>query len=122
MQLQTGDKSLSNVLEQVHIRENSFIAHIAAKKLRCRQVAIVLGNTIHLHNTTKKEFHSNLRWVRHEMVHVDQFRRYGKWNFFILYLLESIKKGYWNNRFEVEARAAELIESNPLHRTGTHAQ
>jgi hypothetical protein len=117
MQLQTGDKSLSNVLEQVHIKENSFIAQIAAKKLRCRQVAIVIGNTIHLHNTSKKEFLSNLRWVRHEAIHLDQFRRYGKWRFIILYLLESVRKGYWNNRFEVEARAAELNEPIPLRRT-----
>jgi hypothetical protein len=117
MQLQTGDESLLNVLEELHIKENSFIASIAAKKLRCRQVAIVIGNTIHLHNTSKEEFNSNIRWVRHEMVHLDQFRRYGKWRFVILYLLESVRKGYWNNRFEVEARAAELNESIPLHRT-----
>ena len=117
MQLQTGDESLSDVVEELHIKENSFVARFAAMKLRCRQVAIVFGNTIHLHNTSREEFHSNVRWVRHEMVHIDQFRRYGKWRFTILYLLESIKKGYWNNRFEVEARAAELKESIPLHRT-----
>jgi hypothetical protein len=122
MQLQAGDESLSNVLEDLHIKENSFIARIAAKKLRSSQVAIVIGRTIHLHNTSKEEFHSNVRWVRHEMVHLDQFRRYGKWRFVILYLLESVKKGYRNNRFEVEARAAELNESIPLHRIGTHAR
>jgi hypothetical protein len=41
------------------------------------------------------------------MAHVEQFRRYGFWNFIFLYLLESLKKGYYLNKYEVEARAAE---------------
>jgi hypothetical protein len=32
----------------VKIKENSWLAHIAARKLRCSQVAMVIGKTIHL--------------------------------------------------------------------------
>jgi hypothetical protein len=39
--------------------------------------------------------------------HIEQYRRYGIARFIVLYLVESIKKGYYNNRFEIEARKAE---------------
>jgi hypothetical protein len=94
-----------------HIQENSKIAWIAAKKLGSRKIAIVFGKTIYLHNTTREEFLSNSRWVRHELVHVRQYEQYGTLRFLLLYLLESIKKGYYNNRFEVEARSSELLSS-----------
>lgn len=109
-------------MSEFQVKENSFIARLAAKKLRCRQVAIVFGNTIHLHNTSKQEFNSNERWVRHEMVHLAQFRRYGKWRFTLMYLIESMRKGYWNNRFEIEAREEEINEAIPLLQTGNSAE
>ena len=92
---------------QVRIKENSWIARIAAAKLRSAKVAIVMGKTIHLYNTTSKEFRSNPRWVCHELKHVEQYQRYGYAGFICRYLLESIRKGYYNNRFEKEARASE---------------
>ena len=110
------------MVNELLIKEKSFIARIAALKLGCRRVAIVVGKTIHLHNTTKLEFLANLAWVRHEMVHLDQFRRYGKLKFVILYICESIQNGYWNNRFEVEARMAESNEAIPPLQTGTCVQ
>ncbi len=94
-----------------HVKENSLLARIAARKLGSRQVALVMGRTIHLHNTSKEEFLSNSRWVRHELQHIRQFMRYGMITFLFLYLWESIRKGYYNNRFEVEARESELISS-----------
>ena len=115
MQLAAGDKSLVGVMSELKIVEGSFIARIAAKKLRCRNVAIVIGKTIHLHNTTKPEFLSNLAWVRHEMMHLEQFKRYGTIRFLVLYLVESIRRGYWNNRFEKEAREAESMEAIQFH-------
>lgn len=95
--------------ENLHIKENSLIAKIAAWKLGSRQVAIVIGSTIHLHNTTRSAFLSDERWVKHERCHLAQFRQFGFVNFIVKYLVESIKKGYYNNRFEVEARAAEKL-------------
>lgn len=89
------------------IRENSWIARIAAWKLSADRVAIVIGRTIHLHNTTKAQFLSNPRWVKHELCHIRQFKQHGVIKFLALYLWESMRKGYRNNKYEVEARKAE---------------
>ena len=91
------------------IKENSWIAQIAALKLRSKRAAIVIGNTIHLHNTTKEQFLKDEKWLKHELCHVKQFQQYGYFNFMIRYLWESIIHGYYNNKYEVEARAAEVI-------------
>ena len=44
---------------------------------------------------------------RHERVHWEQYRRHGRIRFVVLYLIENVRRGYWNNKFEVEARRAE---------------
>jgi len=92
------------------IKERSFIARLAAWKLQSDKVAIVVGKTIHLHNTARLEFLQNRRWVLHELKHVEQFKQHGFLSFIFLYLLESIRKGYVNNKYEIEARAAETDE------------
>lgn len=92
-----------------HIKENSWVAKIAAFKLGSSQVAIVLGNTIHLHNTTRKAFLDNPKWLKHELCHIAQFQRYGFTGFICRYLWESIRMGYYNNKYEVEAREAEQL-------------
>ena len=89
------------------VKENSWIARIAARKLSAKQVAIVIGKTIHLHNTSKEEFLKNEPWVKHELCHIRQFKEFGFFRFIAMYLWESMKKGYHNNKFEVEARQAE---------------
>lgn len=89
------------------IKENSWIAKLAAAKLRTKKVAIVLGNTIHLYNTNKNEFLKDERWLKHELCHVKQFKENGYLFFIAKYLLESIRHGYHNNKYEVEAREAE---------------
>jgi len=93
---------------EIKIKENSLLAWFAAKKLKSAQVAIVWKNTIYLHNTSKNDFLEDKRWVRHELKHVEQFNYYGAIPFVVRYLWESLKKGYYNNRYEVEARRAEL--------------
>src|SRR6185436_13831855 len=95
----------------VSIRERSFIARIAAWKLKSDNVAIVLGKTIHLHNTTHAQFLQNKAWVCHELKHIQQFRQHGFISFIILYLWESMLHGYLNNKYEIEARNAENDES-----------
>ena len=90
-----------------HIKERSWIAWVAAKKLHASAVAIVIGKTIHLHNTSRQEFLRNKRWVKHEICHVRQFEQYGFCNFIVKYIWESARNGYYNNRFEREAREAE---------------
>jgi len=105
------------------IKEQSFIARLAAWKLNSGKVAIVMGKTIHLHNTSKQEFLQNKSWFYHELKHVQQFQQYGFLPFIVLYLWESILHGYTNNKYEIEARAAgkddvanmELIEKRKHH-------
>jgi Domain of unknown function (DUF4157) len=93
--------------EKVKIKENSLSARIAAWKLNTRAVALVLGNTIHLHHVSKENFLQDKRWVAHELKHIEQFQQYGYLIFLCKYLIEWIKRGYFNNRFEMEAREAE---------------
>jgi hypothetical protein len=91
------------------IKENSWLAKIAAKKLKANAVAMVLGKTIHLHNTTKTEFLNDEKWLKHELCHIKQFKEHGYVGFIVKYLWGSLRKGYYNNPFEVEARNAEEL-------------
>jgi hypothetical protein len=92
---------------KVRIREGAWIARIAARRLSYGRVAIVVGRTIYLHNATAADFLSSRRWMIHELVHVEQYSRYGWMGFLIRYLTEYAKNGYWNNKYEVEARRRE---------------
>jgi hypothetical protein len=98
-------------MEKYYIRENSLLARIAAWKLKQDKMAMVLGKTILLHDTTREEFISNKQWLRHELVHIKQFQQYGYLLFLLKYLLESIRNGYHNNKFEKEARDGEQDEN-----------
>jgi len=89
------------------IKENSWIAKIAARKIHSDNVAIVIGKTIHLYHVSKNDFLKNEKWVKHEMCHVNQFKKYGFFSFIFKYLWESMKVGYYENKFEAEARSAE---------------
>jgi len=100
-------KKLAN--ENYTIKENSWIALLAAKKLQSNSVAIVIGNCIHLHNVSKTDFLKNKRWLKHELCHIRQFKQHGYLPFIARYLWESLLHGYHNNKFEVEARAAEQL-------------
>jgi len=93
-----------------HIKENSWIARLAARKLKAKKAAIVIGKTVYLHNTPGKEFLNNKGWLLHELKHIEQFKRYGFISFIFLYLWESIRYGYTNNKYEIEAREAENDE------------
>ena len=99
------------MLEEGHIhyviRERSWVARLAAWKLRASSVAIVVGKTIHLHNVSKDNFLKDEQWFKHEYCHLRQFKQHGFLPFIGKYLWESIRHGYFNNKYEVEARAAE---------------
>ena len=97
---------------KIRVKERSFIARIAAFVLRTNNVAIVFGKTIFLWNASKEDLLKNKKWLRHELVHVKQFLRYGFFPFIFMYLWESIKKGYYNNKFEVEARNFEKLNDD----------
>lgn len=91
---------------KIKIKENSWLAKLAAMKLRSVKMAIVFGSTIHLHNASKEDLLKDECWLKHELCHIRQYKKYGVVRFVILYLWESLRKGYRNNRFEVEARRA----------------
>ena len=99
---------------RVRIRENSFMARIGALVLKSQRMAMVIGSTIHLYNTSKETFLANESWVKHELCHVEQYKQYGRAGFILRYLFESIRKGYYHNRFEAEARRAESA-AEPFH-------
>jgi hypothetical protein len=91
----------------VRIKENSLFAKVAAHYMKADSVAMVIGKTIHLHNTSRERFLNKPRWVRHEIAHVYQWLELGYFRFAFKYILESFRNGYFNNKFEVEARLRE---------------
>lgn len=93
----------------VLIKQNSYIAKIAARKLRASNVAIVIGKTIHLYHVSKEDFLKDTKWIKHEMCHINQFKKHGFLSFILMYLWESMKHGYYKNKYEAEARNAENI-------------
>ena len=94
-------------MTQVKIKENSWLAKMAAKQLDSESIAMVIGRTIYLHNSSKENFLQNKRWVRHEVAHVKQCAKLGLFRFIFFYLLETFNKGYENNSFEIDARKKE---------------
>src|SRR3954471_18290845 len=95
---------------KISIKEKSMVARFAAYILHEDRMAVVLGKTIHLWNTSKKDFLKNKKWLHHELVHIQQFKEYGFIKFLFLYFFESLKNRYYNNKFEVEARGKENDE------------
>jgi hypothetical protein len=96
---------------KVFLKTNTWIVKCAAYNLKSKSLALVWGRTIHLYNCEIKDFLKDKPWLLHELKHVEQYERYGLVRFLSLYLLESLKNGYWNNRLEVEARQAESEEA-----------
>lgn len=89
------------------IKENSVLAKLASIKLNEPRMAMVLGSKILLHGVSKSEFLQNEKWLKHELEHVRQFKQHGFFAFLGKYILESFRKGYYHNKYEVEARKAE---------------
>lgn len=83
---------------------------MAAIFLKSTQAAIVFANSIYVWGVSKDEFLTNRRWLLHELQHVLQYKRDGFAGFISRYILNHIKHGYYNNPYEVEARAAEENE------------
>jgi hypothetical protein len=102
-------------LVNIKLHENSWIAQFASWKLRSSGCAIVFGRKIFLYNISKQEILSNQELLRHEVAHVFQWKKYGWFRFPCLYVWYSIKHGYYQNPFEIEARnmeqSLELLEN-----------
>jgi hypothetical protein len=87
----------------VYIKENSYIAKQAAMFRGEPRIAMVLCNTIYLWNVSKKDFMASTKWLRHEVAHIQQFKKHGSIRFICLYLFETFNKGYQYNCYELEA-------------------
>jgi hypothetical protein len=92
----------------VFIKEKSWIAKIAATKLRSDRCAIVFFNTIYLHCISKEEIINNTQLLQHEVMHIKQWKREGAFIFLFKYIKFTFQFGYYNNPLEIEARKAEL--------------
>ena len=69
----------------------------------CLNYAVTLGKTIYY--TTSKDYVDKHPWWRaHEQVHLKQYEREGTARFLLKYVWYSLRHGYTNNPYEVEAR------------------
>jgi len=101
------------------IVERSLLARIARMVLKSSNVAMVLGKTIHLSGVSRDDFMEDPGWLAHELCHIRQFREHGFFRFLWLYLKESWRVGYYNNKYEVEARLEGMKHRrhmNPSHK------
>ncbi|AKD02614.1 hypothetical protein POKO110462_08910 [Pontibacter korlensis] len=98
--------------------ERSPFARIARMVLKSSNVAMVLGKTIHLSGVSRKDFLKDEGWLAHELCHIRQFQEHGFFRFLWLYLKESWRVGYYNNKYEVEARVAGMKHCK--HMSPTH--
>ncbi|PRY04619.1 hypothetical protein CLV24_13425 [Pontibacter ummariensis] len=99
--------------------ERSPFARIARMVLKSKNVAMVLGKTVHLSGVSRETFLKDEGWVAHELCHIRQFREHGFFRFLWLYLVESMRVGYYNNKYEVEARKEGMKHRrhlNPSHK------
>ena len=89
----------------VRLKTDTLVSKIASTIMRPakgRALATAIGKTIHLHNITPEDFINNKTFLRHELQHCIQ---YHTTRFFLLkYIWETMRHGYFQNRYEVEAR------------------
>lgn len=67
-------------------------------------VAITFGQHVFTNRTYLRDM-----TIWHEECHTKQYKKYGFFGFLVRYLWDSLKHGYWNNKFEVEARKYALL-------------
>jgi hypothetical protein len=98
--------------EQYYFMENSPLAWFATLMFRGKPTAMVIGKTIHLSGVSIENFLKDKSWLAHELVHIRQFKKYGFFRFLLMYLIESMRHGYYMNRFEIEAREGEMKDES----------
>ncbi|WP_210514445.1 hypothetical protein [Hymenobacter terricola] len=93
------------------------LAFIARRVLKAQRVAMVIGQTVHLSGATREQFLADAEWVAHEQVHLRQYKEFGLLPFLWKYLVESARVGYYQNKYEVEAReeARRVVLADPNH-------
>lgn len=80
----------------------SKIAKVFMRPSKSEALATTIGKTIHLHNISTQDFIARRAFLRHELQHCIQYHTI---RFFLLkYIWETIRHGYFQNLYEVEAR------------------
>lgn len=89
---------------RVCLRANRWIPQVGGWLAGTRgpAAAVTLGHTIFVH----PRITMTRQLLVHELVHVRQWEADAL--FPLRYALEWVRRGYWNNRYEQEARAAEI--------------
>lgn len=97
--------------ERVVLREGRLIPAIGGVlgRMKGPAAAVTLGRTVIVH----PEVSVSRALLVHELTHVRQWESDPL--FPVRYTLESLRRGYWNNRYELEARDAEkgVSENHP---------
>lgn len=88
----------------IKISEQALVARIASFIMRSKGVAIVFHRTIYLWNVSREQIIKDEAYLCHEITHILQYEREGFVKFIFKYLYYSMRFGYYNNPFEVEAR------------------
>jgi hypothetical protein len=91
--------------QKIRVKENSKLAKLAARIKKEDRYAVTFGKTIFI-SCTKEEFFADSSWLRHELTHVEQYKRHGMLRFLALYLVYSVFHEYSEIPFEKEAIAA----------------
>lgn len=88
---------------------NSRLAKVAGRIMgQEEKYAVTFGKTIFV-SCQKDVFLSERGWVKHELTHVEQYKKYGTFEFLKRYLLYSMFHRYNKNPFEEEALSAEDV-------------
>lgn len=88
---------------------NSRLAKVAGRIMGLEEkYAVTFGKTIFV-SCNKDVFLSERGWVRHELTHVEQYKKYGAFEFLKRYLAYSLFHRYNHNPFEKEALFAEDV-------------
>jgi hypothetical protein len=99
---------LAAPIDHVRVIEHSWFA-----RLHANAIATTRRGRIYLRGSAA-EFYSNPPLMLHEYCHV--IRQWQPGTLTVArYLAEWLRRGYWNNRFEVEARAFAQAHAAALH-------
>lgn len=98
-----ADLSREEIPAGVVFRSGSLVPRIGGVlgRMKGPAGAVTLGRTIVVHPRVRL----SRRLLVHELTHVRQWK--ADRLFPVRYALESLRRGYWNNRYELEAREAE---------------
>ncbi len=99
--------------DDVEIRESAWITDLGGRLsgMQGPAHAVTLGRVI----VVPPESRPSDRLLRHELAHVRQWRA-EPLSFPVRYVWHHIRRGYWNNPFEMEARAEESVVRGPEER------